>query len=55
VQAPPHLVDYVVVHELIHLEHPVHGPVFWDAVGRALPDYEARREALRQLGPRLVW
>lgn len=55
VQAPVSLIDYVVVHELVHLEHRHHTPDFWAALGRVLPDYEERREALRQIGGRLVW
>lgn len=55
VQCPDALIDYVLVHELTHREHPVHGTAFWRAVGRRMPDYEARRERLRTLGPRLVW
>lgn len=55
VQAPRRLIDYVVVHELVHLLHPDHDAAFWAAVGRVLPDYEARREDLRRLGTRLVW
>lgn len=55
VQAPLPLVEYVVVHELVHLAHPDHGRAFWAKVGRVLPDYEQRRERLRVLGPSLVW
>ncbi len=55
IQAPRRLVDYVVVHELVHLVHPDHDRDFWALVGRAMPDYEARREALRRLGRRLEW
>ena len=55
VQAPVSLVDYVVVHELTHLLHDDHGKAFWAALGRALPDYEVRRAALRRLGPSLDW
>ena len=40
IQAPMRLVDYVVVHELVHLRHPGHGREYWQAVGRVLPDYE---------------
>ena len=54
-QAPMRLVDYVVVHELAHLRHPGHGRDYWQAVGRILPDYERRREDLRQRGPILDW
>jgi hypothetical protein len=55
VQAPTALLDYVIAHELAHLLHPDHTPAFWSALGQAMPDYEARREKLRRLGPKLVW
>jgi len=45
----------VVAHELVHLLHRHHTPDFWPTLGRVLPDYEERREALRRLGERLVW
>lgn len=55
VQASPRLLDYVVVHELIHLVHSGHTAAYWAALGQALPDYEDRRDALRRVGARLVW
>lgn len=55
IQAPRPLLDYVIVHELTHLTHPHHGPSFWTALGRALPDYDGRRRRIRQLGPDLLW
>ena len=55
VQAPMRLVDYVVVHELVHLRHRGHGRDYWQAVGRVMPDYERRREELRQRGAMLAW
>ena len=55
IQAPMRLVDYVVVHELIHLRHRGHGRDYWQALGRVLPDYQRRREDLRQRGISLAW
>lgn len=55
VQAPMRLVDYVVVHELAHLQHRGHGRDYWQAVGRMMPSYERRRKELRELGGRLMW
>ena len=47
------LIDYVLVHELAHLERPDHGPEFWRIVDRAMTGYEERRERLRRFGPQL--
>lgn len=49
-QLPGRLVDYVIVHELVHLHQGHHGPEFWRALERALPDAIARREQLRVEG-----
>ena len=54
-QAPMRLIDYVVVHELVHLRHRGHGRDYWQAVGRVMPDYERRREELRWRGVGLAW
>ena len=55
IQAPMRLVDYVVVHELVHLRHRGHGREYWQALGRIMPDYERRREDLRERGVGLAW
>ena len=55
IQAPMRLVDYVVVHELVHLRHRGHGRDYWQAVGRVMPDYERRREDLKRCGITLEW
>ncbi len=49
----PALLDYVVVHELAHLEVPNHGPSFWAAVARLLPDHVARRKHMREAAANL--
>ncbi len=45
---PPHLQDYVVLHELCHLKELHHGQSFWDEMARVMPDYEMRMQELRQ-------
>ena len=54
IQAPPALIDYVVVHELAHLREPNHSPRFWQWVARALPDYKDRQQSLRHDAPRYL-
>ena len=53
---PPAVLDYVVVHELTHLQEPGHTPRFWQGVERVLPDYRQRRSWLNRYGtPFLLW
>ncbi len=54
-QAPKRLVEYVLAHEATHLIHEHHGPRFWAALGRLMPDYEVRKAKLRELGERFLW
>lgn len=52
-QLPPALIDYVLVHELAHLDEINHTSRFWQLVGRALPEYEQRKDALARQGAQL--
>jgi hypothetical protein len=44
---PEDLRDYIIVHELCHLQEMNHGPRFWALVARTFPNY---RELRKQLG-----
>ena len=46
---PGALADYVVVHELCHLQHMNHSPSFWAMVSGIFPDYADRRRRLDAL------
>lgn len=48
--APMESIDYVVVHELCHLEHMNHDRSFWRLVGSILPDYKERQAYLSKYG-----
>lgn len=50
IMALPTVVDYLVVHELCHLQRPGHGRAFWSLVASVLPDYQERRVELRRDG-----
>jgi len=50
IMAPPSIVDYVVVHELCHLEHHNHSPDYWHLVESIMPEYCAARGWLKQHG-----
>ncbi|MGI6037137.1 MAG: M48 family metallopeptidase [Limnochordia bacterium] len=53
VMAPKAILDYIVVHEMCHLQQMNHSPRFWRLVGQILPDYQERRDWLREHGHRL--
>jgi predicted metal-dependent hydrolase len=48
IQAPLEIVDYVIVHELVHLRQMDHSPKFWAKVEALMPDYARRRKWLRE-------
>ena len=43
---PARIVEYVVVHELVHLRCPHHSPDFWRRVELAMPDFASRKQWL---------
>jgi predicted metal-dependent hydrolase len=45
---PPRIIEYVIVHELVHIQEPHHTPTFWGRVERALPDFAARKRWLAE-------
>jgi predicted metal-dependent hydrolase len=48
IRAPWPCVDYVLLHELCHLDHPHHGPAFWRLLGRRLPEWKALKLRLER-------
>ncbi|SMC26818.1 hypothetical protein SAMN02745857_02603 [Andreprevotia lacus DSM 23236] len=47
-QAPPEVIDYVIIHELAHLAEMNHSPRFWAIVAAACPNWKQQREWLKQ-------
>lgn len=50
VMAPMSQVEYVVAHELCHLKYKNHSSDFWQLLRLIMPDYEVRKENLKNDG-----
>jgi len=48
--APIGVIDYIIVHELVHLKIHTHNEKFWKEVSRMLPNYLEKKEWLKNNG-----
>ena len=53
IMAPERVIDYVVVHELMHLKQMNHSAKFWNEVRNLVPDYKVDEQWLKDNGYRL--
>jgi predicted metal-dependent hydrolase len=52
-QAPPHIINYVICHELAHLKQMNHSAKFWAVVEQLFPHYKLAEKELKALSPQL--
>ncbi|MDE1921229.1 MAG: M48 family metallopeptidase [Candidatus Omnitrophica bacterium] len=55
IMAPCDVVDYVVIHELMHLKQKNHSRKFWAEVAGMMPEYRQQERWLRAKGHLLAW
>lgn len=53
IMAPPEVIDYLIIHEISHLQHMNHSRDFWQRVAQFCPDYKNQRQWLKDNGHRL--
>jgi predicted metal-dependent hydrolase len=52
-QAPPHIINYVICHELAHLKQMNHSAKFYAVLENLFPNYKAAEKELKALSPQL--
>lgn len=52
IQLPWNLIDYVLLHELVHTQHMNHAPAFWAALERVMPGAKKMRKQVNAHKPR---
>jgi predicted metal-dependent hydrolase len=50
-QLPWEMIDYVLIHELVHTKHLNHSPAFWDEFEKAYPGAKQARHQIKQFRP----
>ena len=53
VMNPAPVLDYIVVHEMVHMIEKSHSQKFWDLVAMILPDFAVRKKWLRDNGVKM--
>lgn len=48
IMCPPEVLNYVVVHELCHIDNKSHNKMFWQHVGQVLPNYQGCEKWLKE-------
>lgn len=54
IMAPPAIINYVIVHELMHIKEKNHSAQFWKLVEKALPEYKLHRHWLKENGYKFI-
>lgn len=51
--APIEIIDYIVVHEMCHMEHRNHSKDFYNSVGKIIPNYKEKIKWLKENGMKM--
>lgn len=53
--APTWVVNYVIVHEICHIKHLNHSPLFWQLVNKHMPNYKQASLWLKKNQNKMIW
>lgn len=54
IMAPISVLDYIIVHEMVHLTYPNHSPEFWNELDKKMPDYREQETWLKRNGVKMA-
>lgn len=52
--APKEMVEYIVLHEVMHLKYFNHGKEFWKRISEIMPDYKQKMNYFREFGQNFI-
>jgi len=52
--APVPVLDYIIIHEMVHLKYPNHSSEFWNEVDKKMPNYREYESWLKQNGVKMT-
>lgn len=51
--APVPVLDYIIIHEMVHLKYPNHSAEFWNELDKKMPNYKEHENWLKQNGVKM--
>lgn len=52
---PDFILDYIIIHELAHLQHHNHSKAFWNLVESVMPEFKLAEKWLKKHGEEYHW
>ena len=53
VMAPVKVLDYIIMHEMVHLKYPNHSADFWNELDKKMPDFIEQKDWLKRNGVKM--
>lgn len=53
IMAPVSVLDYIIIHEMVHLKHPNHSSEFWNELDKKMPVYKEHENWLKRNGVKM--
>jgi hypothetical protein len=54
IMAPVSVLDYIIMHEMVHLKYPNHSTDFWNELDKKMPDYREQENWLKRNGVKMA-